>query len=85
MRKKNIGEHRHNLKVMSDCHDAFLINEYEKLITEDHMQQSILTEDDEVDEMPASLPSFVREFDDIKKRQQNSTSNFITDYRTMTN
>lgn len=35
MSKMNVGAHRHNLKLMTKCHDMFLMKEYERIIEEE--------------------------------------------------
>ena len=81
MKESNIAIHRKNMKIMTDCHDNFLMQSFHSILEQSNNGNNFPAS--AIETNPITISSFISDFDKLKKDNISNAIGFVQQFNTM--
>ena len=78
MKVLDISNQRKNMKVLTECHDNFLLESFNKIMHDSTDSNNFPISD--IGNQPTMISSFIKDFDELKKMHNNNETDFIAQF-----
>ena len=78
MKVLDISNQRKNMKVLTECHDNFLLESFNKIMHDSTDSNNFPISD--IGNQPTMISSFIKDFDELKKMHNNNETDFVAQF-----